>query len=104
MKLTDITMSLLLSFTCLLLGPTSAYICKVLDATKEDIYPDLNVAGKSVAHIMDEKEATEDVVFTVTQVKVTALNWNGVSVFKGATAKLVFELSGSDGSTKTWEF
>ena len=40
----------------------------------------------------------------MTQVKVTSLIWAGIDDFVGATAKLVFEISGSDGSTKTWTF
>ena len=63
MKLIDISMSLLL-------GSTSAYVCTVLDATRDDIYPDINDASLSTGHIMEEYKATEDEVFSVT--KVTA--------------------------------
>ena len=45
MKLIVITMSLLL-------GLTLAYVCEVLDATKDDIYPDINDPAKSTGHIM----------------------------------------------------
>lgn len=45
MKLIVITMSLLL-------GSTLADVCEVLDATKDDIYPDINAPGLSTGHIM----------------------------------------------------
>ena len=88
----------------LLLGSTLADVCTVLDATKDDIYPDINDPALSTGHIMQEEKATEDEVFSVTQVTVTSLQNTQFSSLHGASLKLKFKLTGSGGTQKTWEF